>query len=167
MQEFAAILGNAVTGLFTLLGGFLAWRLKRKDEDGDRKVARALDRRRELIELYAQVFSSLEQAMKCAIEHETYELTAERSLINAKVRLLGLEAVNLAYDEVADKLKNWSALHVAASPRRAKIGDQTVVVFQAPDPTEKYKVPEQEAHKALHKALQVLRERMQANLSDA
>lgn len=48
MQEFAAVLGGAVTGLFTLLGGLLAWWLKRKDEEGDKKIARALERRREL-----------------------------------------------------------------------------------------------------------------------
>ena len=125
------------------------------------------EKRKELVELYAQAFTSLEQAMRCAIEREPYELTAERSLVNAKVHLLGSEPVNLAYDDVADKLQNWSALHVAASPRRTKMGDQTVVLLQAPDPTEKYKAPAQEAHNALHDALQVLRERMQNDLNDA
>ena len=167
MQEFAAVLGSAVTGLFTLLGGLVAWRLKRKDEDGDKKIARSLERRRELVELYAQVFSSLEQAMKCAIEQETFELTPERTLVNAKVRLLGSESVNLAYDDVADKLKTWSALHVAASPRKAMFGERTVVVLQAPDPTEKFKISAREAHKVLHESLQILRERMHAELSDA
>ena len=167
MQEFAAILGNAVTGLFALLGAFLVWQLKHKEDDDRQKAARALDRRKELLELYAQVFTSLEQAMKCAIEQEPFELTAERSLVNAKVRLLGSDSVNLAYDDVADKLKNWSVLHFAASPRKTMIGDQSVIRLQAPDPTEKYKVPAEEAHKALHESLQVLRERMQAGLSDA
>lgn len=167
MQEFAAVLGNAVTGLFTLLGGFLAWRLKRKDEDKDRKTTRAFERRRELVELYAQTFSSLEQAIKCAREQEPYELTAERTLLNAKIRLLGSEDTNLAYDEVAEKLQTWSALHFAASPRRMKVGEQAMVMLQAPDPTEKYKVPAQEAHKALHEALQLLRRRMQSDLSHA
>ena len=167
MQEFAAVLGNVVTGLFTILGGLVVWRLKRKDEDSDKKAARKIDRRRELTDLYAQAFSSLEQAMRCALEQEAYELTWDRTLINAKLRLLGSEEVNLAYDDVADKLKEWSALQVAASTRRVKVGDQTMVMLQSPDPTEKYKVPAQEAYKALHEALETFRQRMQADLNDA
>lgn len=58
MQDFAAILGSAVTGLFTLLGGLVAWRLKRKEEDQARKAAQAIELRRELIELYAQTAST-------------------------------------------------------------------------------------------------------------
>lgn len=167
MQEFASILGNAVTGLFTLLGALVVWRLKRGDENNDRKAKRALENRKELVELYAQTFSSLEQAMKCAMEQEPYELTPERTLLNAKIRLLGSQETNLAYDDVAAKLQNWSVLHVAASPRRMKVGDQTVVMLQAPDPTEKYKALAQEAHEDLHKALQILRKCMQTDLNDA
>ena len=167
MQDLAAVLGNAVTGLFTLLGAFLVWRLKRKEGEGERDAAIAISKRKELVELFAQVFTSLEQAMKCAIAQEPFELTSERSLVNAKVRLLASEQVNLAYDEVSDKLQSWSALHVAASPRTTKIGDQTFVMLQAPDPTAKYKGPAEDAHKLLHEALQVLRERMRADLGDA
>lgn len=167
MQEFAAVLGNAITGLFTLLGGLVVWRLKRKDEDKDRKATQVFEKRKELVELYAQTFSSLEQAMKCAMKQEPYDLTPERTLLNAKIRLLGSEETNLAYDDVAEKLQTWSALQVAASPRKMKVGEQTIEILQAPDPTEKYKVPAQEARKALHEALQVLRQRMQADLRDA
>lgn len=167
MQEFASILGNAVTGLFTLLGALVVWRLKREDENNDRKAKQTLENRKVLVELYAQTFSSLEQAMKCAMEQESYELTPEHTLLNAKIRLLGSQDTNLAYDDVADKLQKWSALHVAASPRRMKVGEQTMVMLQAPDPTEKYKAPAQEAHKELHEALQVLRKCMQAELNDA
>lgn len=166
MQEFSAILGNVVTGLFTLLGGFVAWRLKRKDESTDRKTKQAIESRKELIEIYAQTFSSLEQAMKCVKEQESYELTPEKTLLNAKIRLLGSEETNLAYDEVAEKLQTWSVLYVAASPKRMKVGEQTVVILQAPDPTEKYKVPAQEAQKVLHEAFKVLRKRMQTDLND-
>lgn len=167
MQEFASILGNAVTGLFTLLGALVVWRLKRGDENNDRKTKQALENRKELVELYAQTFSSVEQAMKCAMEQEPYELTPERTLLNAQIRLLGSQETNLAYDDVADKLQKWSALHVAASPRRMKVGDQTVVMLQVPDPTEKYKAPAQEAHKDLHEVLQILRKCMQTDLNDA
>ena len=167
MQDFAAVLGNAVTGLFTLLGAFLAWRLRRKDDEGERIAAVAIAKRKELVELFAQVFMSLEQAMKCAIEQEPFDLTTERSLVNAKLGLLASEQVNLAYDDVSDKLRSWAALHIAASPRRTTIGDQAFVVLQAPDPREKYKVPAEEARKLMHEALQVLRERMRADLGDA
>lgn len=167
MQEFASVFGNAVTSLFALLGAYLAWQLKHKEDDGQRKAARSLEKRKELVELYAQVFTSLEQAMKCAIEQEAFDLTAERSLINAKVRLLGSESVNLAYDDVADKLKSWSAIHVAASPRKSKIGDETFVMIQSSNAAEKYKAPAEEAHRALHEAHQVLRKQMQADLGDA
>lgn len=165
MQELAMILGNAVTGLFTLLGGLLVWRLKRQDEDKDRKATQTFERRKELIELYVQTFSSLEQAMKCVTEREPYELTPERTLLNAKMLLLGSEDTNRAYDEVVEKFRTWSALHAAASPRRMKVGEQTMEIMQAPDPTEKYKVPAQDAHKALHEALQLLRQRMQFDIS--
>jgi hypothetical protein len=167
MQEFTAVLGNAVTGLFALLAAFFAWRLKKTGDEKERETSLAIEKHRELSELYAQVFSTLEQAMKCTMSHEPFELTEARSRDNAKVRLLGSEEVNLAYDDASDKLQNWSALHVAASPQRTRIGDQTFITIQAPDPTEKYKAPAEAAHKALHEALQVLRVRMRADLSSA
>jgi hypothetical protein len=166
MQEFAAVLGNAVTGLFTLLGAFLVWRLKRKEDEGERKAAIAVAKRAELVELFAQVFTSLEQAMKCAIDQTPFDLTAEGSLVNAKLRLLASERVNLAYDDVSDKLQSWSSLHAAALPRKRTIGDQTFVVLQAPNPTENYKGPAEDAHKLLHEALQVLRKRMREDLGE-
>ena len=167
MQDFVAISSNVVTGLFALLAAFLAWRLKSIGDQKERSVALAIEKRRELSELYAQVFSSLEQAIKCATAREPYELTEERSRANAKVRLLASESVNLAYDDVSDKLQEWSALYVAASPRKTRIGDQTYTILQAPDPTERYKIPATRSHEALHESLQVLRSYMRSDLSDA
>jgi hypothetical protein len=167
MEAFSSVLGNVITGLFALLGAFLAWRLRRKDEQGVRDAALSVEKRRELIDLYAKAFTSFEQAIKCTIEQEPYELTADRSFVNAKVRLLGSEAVNLAYDEASERLQSWSALHLAASPPKRKIGEQTVVILQAPDPREKYKAPAAEAHKELHQALRVLRERMHEDIGSA
>ncbi len=167
MQEFAAVLGNAVTGLFALLAAFFAWRLKKTGDENERKSSLAVEKHRELSELYAQIFSNLEQAMKCAMSQDPFELNEARSRENAKVRLLGSEEVNLAYDDASDKLQKWSALHFAASPRKTRIGDQTFITIQAPDPTAKYKAPAEAAHKALHESLQVLRARMRADLSDA
>jgi len=164
MQELATVLGQVVTGLFALLAAFFAWRLKRNGDEKALEATLAVERHRELTTLYSEVFSNLEQAMKCALHQEPFELTAEHSRTNAKVRLLGSKEVNLAYDEASDRLRKWSELHFAASPRRTRIGDRDYMTFQAPDPTAKFKVPAQEAHKALHESLTVLREHMRADL---
>ena len=164
MQELATVLGQVVTGLFALLAAFFAWRLKGHGDERAREAAIAVERHRELTTLYSEVFSTLEQAMKCALHQEPFELTEEHSRANAKVRLLGSEEVNLAYDEVSERLQKWSELHYAASPRRTRIGDREYMTFQAPDPTAKFKVPAQEAHQALHESLTALREHMRADL---
>jgi hypothetical protein len=165
MPEFATVLSNAVTGLFALLAAYYAWRLKRASDDRERKTALAVERHKELSDLYAQVFTMLEQAMKHTFALEPFDLTSERSRVNARVRLLCSDAVNEAYDDVADKLQSWSALHIAASPRQMRVGEQTLTIVQAPDPTREYKAPAEAAHKALHEALHVLRSRMRADLS--
>jgi hypothetical protein len=54
-----------------------------------------------------------------------------------------------------------------ASPRRMKVGEETVVILQAPDPTAKYKQPEREAHEKLQDAVQVLIEAMREDLKHA
>jgi hypothetical protein len=54
-----------------------------------------------------------------------------------------------------------------ASPLpKIKLGDKTVVMVQASDPTEKYKGQAQEAHKVLHEAVYELRRCMQADLGN-
>ena len=166
MQEFAAVLGNSVSGLFALLGVFAAWRLRRKDDEYDRRAALSRERRRELIDLYAQAFTSFEQAIKCMHNREPYEVTPERSLVNAKVHLLSSEKVVLAYDDAAEKFENWANLHILASPSVSTVGDTTYTMIQAPDPTQKYKAPAHEAYKALHEAIRVFRQRIQSELDD-
>ena len=164
MKDWVPVLVSVAAGTFALLGTFLGWWFKRMDEARARHVQLGIERRKELVDLYAQVFSSLEQAMASAFDQSSYELSPERTLVNAKVRLLGSHSVNLAYDDVADKLRNWSELQVAASPQKVHFGDQTATLFQTPDPTEKFKPLAKEAHGKLHVALQSLRESMREEL---
>ena len=100
------------------------------------------------------------------LQHKPYDLTVERSLVNAKLRLLGSKSVRLAYHDAANKLQDGSRRYVAASPRRTELGNQTVVLFESPDATEKYKTPTKEAHEVLHAAVTRLRGHMQSNLRD-
>jgi hypothetical protein len=164
MADIAPFIGPGVTGFFALLAAYLGWRLKRSGEDRERRVAIALERRKELRELYAEIFVYLEQAMKHGIDLKPFELTPEVSRANAKLRLLAPEEVNLAYDDVSDKLHAWSVLHAKASPRQMQVGDQTITIIQAPDPTAKFKEPALAAHQALHDSLSKLRSLMRDDL---
>ncbi len=156
MQEFATVIGSVVTGLFTLLGALLVWRLKRSDESSVREEALRIQKRLELVDLYVQAFVTLEQAIKSVEFSDQFDLTTERSLVNARIRLLATAATNLAYDDAAEKLQEWSRLHALATPRPGLV--------QAPDPTAKYKEPAKAAHAALHAALDQLRKCMQSDI---
>jgi hypothetical protein len=166
MADIAPFIGPAVTGFFALLAAYLGWRLKRSGDDRERRVAIALERRKELRELYAEIFVFLEQAIKHGVERKRFDLTAEISRANAKLRLLAPEEINLAYDDVSDKLHEWSILHSKALPRQMQVGDQTVTIFQAPDPTEEFKAPALAAHQALHDSLSKLRTLMRNELRE-
>lgn len=157
MADVAPFIGPAITGFFALLAAYLAWRLKRSGDDRERRVAIALERRRELRELYAEIFVHLEQAMKHGSELKPFELTPEMSRANAKLRLLAPEEINLAYDDVSDKLHEWSVLYAKASPRQMQLGDRSYTIIQAPDPTAEFKAPALAAHQALHESVSKLR----------
>ena len=167
MADITPFVVPAVTGFFAILAAYLGWRLKRSGDDRERKVAIALERRKELRDLYAEIFVYLEQAMKHGIERRPFELTAELSRANAKLRLLAPEEVNLAYDDVADRLRAWSVLHAKASPRQIQTGEHTITIIQAPDPTAEFKAPAEAAHRALHDSLAKLRTLMRHELSEA
>lgn len=164
MQEYISIFGNAVTGLFTLFGVCVTWWLSRKNDDKLQHAARATERHKELVDLYTKIFSSIEQAMKCVIEQERYEMSPEQSLLNGKIRLLGSAMTNRAFDDVAAKLESWSKLQIAASPKKIKVGEQPMVILQSPDPTEKYKSSALQAHNALQDSLKNLLASMQKDL---
>jgi len=167
MADIAPFVVPAVTGFFALLAAFLGWRLKRSGDDRERRVAIALERRKELRDLYAEIFVYLEQAMRHAIERKPFQLAAELSRANAKLRLLAPDEINLEYDDVSDKLHAWSVLHAKASLRQMQVGVQTITIIQAPDPTAEFKAPAAAAHQALHDSLTKLRLLMRNELREA
>lgn len=167
MVDIAPFVGSTVTGFFALLAAYLVWMLKRSSDDRERRVAIALERRKELRELYAEIFAYLEQGMRNGIERKPFDLTTELSLANAKLRLLAPEEINLAYDDVSDKLHEWSVLYVRASPRQMQVGEQTFTIIQSPDPTLEFKAPAEAAHHALHDSVAKLRSLMRHELGEA
>lgn len=167
MKEIITIIGNATTGVFALLAAYFAWRLKRGTDDRDRKTALAVERRKDLQELFSEVFAHLEQAIQRGQRLESFDLTLDLSRVNAKIRLIASEEVNLAYDDAADKLHEWSLLHVKASPRQMKVGESTIAIIQAPDPTAAFKKPAAEAYEALHASLDKLRKCMRSEIERA
>ena len=157
----------ALTGIFALLAAYLAWRLKQAGDDRAHRLAIELDRKKVLRDLYAEIFQHLEQAMKHGQELKPFELTAELSRANANLRLLASDDINLAYDDVSDKLRVWSALYARASPRQMQMGDQTITIFQSPDPTAEFKAPAETAQQSLHDSVASLRTLMRKQLSEA
>lgn len=166
MVDISPFVGPAVAGFFALLSAYLAWRLKRAGDERERKVAIAVERRKELRELYAEIFVYLEQAIKHCVTQTPLDLTTGQSRANAKLRLLASEEINLAYDDVADKLHVWSILHAKASPRQMQIGEKVVTILQAPDPTGQFKAPASDAHHELHDSLAKLRTLMRHELGE-
>jgi hypothetical protein len=52
-----------------------------------------------------------------------------------------------------DLLESWSILYFKATPRQMKMGDHTVTIFQAPDPTAQYKEPANAEYNKLQEKL--------------
>lgn len=167
MKEIIPVIANVTTGVFALVAAYFAWRLKRATDDRDRKTALAVERRRDLQELFAEVFAHLEQAIQRGQRLESFDLTLEISRANAKIRLLASEEVNLAYDGTVQKLHEWSVLHFKASPRQIKVGESTVSILQAPDPTAAFKKPSSDAYESLHSSLSNLRKCMRSEIERA
>ena len=166
-MELVPFVGTAIAGIFALLVAYLGWLLKSSGDNRERRAAIALERSKEVRELYAEIFVLLEQAIKHGVECKPFELTSELSRANAKLRLLAPEEINRAYDDVSDKLYSWSALHAKALPRQMQIGEQLITILQAPDPTEAFKAPAAAAHHALHDSLSKLRDLMRHELRKA
>jgi hypothetical protein len=162
-----AIATALVSGAFGVGAAIVTWRLKASADDKERALAREKECREELRSLYTAVFVSLEQAIRHARSGEHFPLDKDRSEVNAKVQLLASEAVADKYSEASARLEEWSRLHALASPAKMKVGDETFVMLQAPDPTAKYKQPAADAHKALQAALGELIQAMRAEVNGA
>ena len=167
MTEYVAALAAVVSGLFAVVAGAVTWRLKTSTDEKDRSLAKAKAHRDELKDLYTSAFVAMEQTIKQVLNGEDFSIDKELSLTNAKVRLLASTGVEKQYCEVAALIDEWSALYVKASPRKMTIGDQTVTIIQAPDPTAKFKQPASDAYEELQSALERLVGLMRAELRDA
>ena len=164
MSEVVPIVSAALAGIFALAAGYLAWRQKRHSDDRERELSMAKERREELKRLYSDVYVLVEQRIKCIRAFEPAESGKGLSEVNSRVRLLAPEVVVERYMTVVHQLDEWAVLFFNASPRRMKVGEETMIVLQAPDPTEKYKQPEREAHEKLQDSVQSLIDAMRDDL---
>lgn len=156
-----------VSGAFGVGAAVVTWGLKSKSDAKERVLAKEEEHREELKALYTSVFIALEQLIRHTKAGEEYPVDENLSDVNAKVHLLASEAVADKYSEAAALLVRWSRLHVLATPRKMKVGDQTYEMIQAPDPTAKHKQPEADAYAELQKALSALVQTMRVELRDA
>lgn len=167
MSEYVATLTAVVSGIFLIVAGAVTWKLKSSTDEKDRALSKTKERREELKLLYSSVFVAMEQTIKKVLSGEDFSLDKEMSSINAKVRLLASKPVEEQYCEVAALVAEWSELQAAATPRRMVVGDQTVTILQAPDPTAKFKKPAEDAYEKLQSELEQLVELMRNELHDA
>ena len=166
MKEYLPAIGAIVAGIFAILSAFLTWRLKTATDDKLRQITEKTKQRDELTELFTTTFSLFEQAIRQALNQEEFTLQEAFSENNAKIHLLAPENVVDKYCEVSALLERWSGLHAKASPRQMKIGDQTATIFEAPDPTEKYKEPAKAEYNKLQEELAALVSMMRAEVNE-
>lgn len=166
MTKYVSIIAAAIAGIFATVTAVIAWKLKSKTDARERSIAIAKQRRDEVKRLYTDVFVVVEQTINRVRQFEEFNLDKELSDVNGRVCLLAHERVAKQYVQVASLLTEWSILFANASPKRTKVGDQTMVFLQAPDPTAKYKEPEREASQKLQGAVDLLIKEMRAELAN-
>jgi len=158
------LVSAAIAGFFAVVCAVLAWKLKNATDQKARLEALRKERRDELKNLFSAIYTFFEQAIGVALRNEQFVLSPEQSQINARVRLLAPEPIIAQYFKVAGLLERWSQLHYRAMPRQMQIGEHTVTMVEAPDPTAKYKEPAKEAHEQLQAELDALIELMRLEL---
>ena len=164
MKEYAPAVAAIIAGLFAIISPFITWKLKDASDERARSISLRKERREELKRLFGDIFMMFEQAIGHARRNEQFVLSSEQSQINARVRLLAPEKVIGQYFKVAALLERWSQLHYRATPRQTKIGEYTLTMIEAPDPTAKYKQPAKEALEELGAQLDILIELMRLEL---
>ena len=167
MSEYVNAIAAVVSGIFLVIAATITWKLKTSTDEKERAIAKAKEHRDELKALYTAVFVAMEQTIKRVLSGEDFPLDKELSEINAKVRLLALPAIAEQYCEAAALIGEWSSLHVKASPRKMKMGEQTITILQAPDPTAQFKQPAADAYEKLQSSLERLVDLMRAELHGA
>ncbi len=165
MKEHVPAIVAVIAGIFAILSAFLTWRLKTSTDEKVRQLTEKKQKRSEITQLFTETFSLFEQAIRQALKREQFTLQEAFSENNAKIHLLAPENVVTKYSEVSALLESWSRLHAKASPHQIKMGDQTVTILQAPDPTEKYKEPAKQEYDKLQQELHALVSMMRAEVN--
>jgi len=164
LKETIPVVSAIIAGFFAVVCAVLAWKLRNATDERARLTALQKERRDELKRLFTDIYMLFEQAIGHALRKEEFALGPELSEVNARVRLLAPETIVAQYFKVAAMLENWSQLHYRATPRQMKIGEGTVSIIEAPDPTAKYKEPAKEAHEELQEQLNRLIDLMRTQL---
>ncbi|AVD81771.1 hypothetical protein C4Q28_06160 [Pseudomonas sp. SWI6] len=164
MKEYVPAIAAIIAGFFAVGSAFIAWKLKNSTDAARDENDRKNMRREERKALYTETFQLFEGAMREILSGDEFTLAEAFSKNNAKIHLLAPEDISNKYSEVACILESWSRLHAKASPRRMKVGEQTMTIIQAPDPTAQYKEPAKAEYEKLQSALQELVALMRSEL---
>jgi hypothetical protein len=159
-SRFAAI----IAGVFAIVSPFITWKLKNASDERARLTALDKERRDEIKQLYTGIFVIFEHAIRQASQLEEFTLARELSEATAKIHLLAPERIAEQYSVACSLLEEWSQLHFKASPRRLRVGDQSVTVIQSPDPAAKYKEPANAAYSKLQDEVRKLTRMMRQEL---
>ena len=156
MKEYVPAIAAIVAGIFAIVSAFITWRLKTATDEKVHHSTEKKQKRDEITQLFSDTFTLFETAMRQVLKREEFSLEEAFSKNNAKIHLLAPENIVTKYSEVGALMESWSRLRAKASPRQMTMGDQTVTILQAPDPTAKYKEPANAEYEKLQKELQVL-----------
>lgn len=165
MREYVNIISAIIAGFFAVTSAYFAWRLKKKSEEDTRGANLEIERRAEIKELYTGVFTLFEKAIKQILNSDEDTLSDEFSETNARIHLLAHNDVVSLYTETCEFLESWSKLQAKASPMSMKAGDQTITMYQAPDPTKKFQKPAQAEYEKLQEKFSELVKMMKSKLS--
>lgn len=165
MKEYIPAIAAIIAGIFAIVSAFIAWRLKNSSDERARELALDNQRRDEIKQLYTGTFTLFENAIRQILNKEKPTLAQAFSENNAKIHLLAPEHIAAQYSEVASLLESWSRLHFKATPHQMQVGEQTVTILQAPDPTAKYKEPANAEYQKLHNEMDKLIALMRAELN--
>lgn len=151
MSEYAPIVASIIAGVFLLLSGVLAWKLKNATDQSAARAAMQKERHAEVRRLYEGIFSLFERAIEQQ-QRRSFTLFDEFTRTNAAIHLLGSEAIIERYSEACALLEKWSTLHARASPKTMQIGESTITIVQTPDPAKAFQEPARLAYDELREA---------------
>ncbi|EGQ7962780.1 hypothetical protein AB0522_004589 [Vibrio parahaemolyticus] len=167
MKEYVAVVSAVVAGLFTVFSAIIMWKLTHKTSENSRKQAELDSKFKEKKALYVKTHELFESAIKCTKNYQNTHLSESFSQLTAEINLLASDDVILQYNYVGEAFQDWIPLYVSAFPPPTKIGDQSYIMMQSPDPTVKYKQPEREAFHKSYSGYEELIKLMRTELAAA